>query len=1214
MSQVERKFRGTGRYEILGRIGSGGMGAVYRARDHHRDQIVALKTLLGVEASTIYGLKKEFRALAKVVHRNLVAFYELVAEDGEWFYTMELVDGVGFSRHVRRNGVDILALRRSLPQLAAGINAIHQAGKLHRDLKPSNVLITPEERVVILDFGIVADLASTGGEHRSLGEGVWGTAAYMAPEQAHGEASPASDWYAMGVILYEALTGQLPFSGPAFSVISQKLESEPPRPGDVAPDVAPDLADLCVDLMALRAEDRPDHSNILQRLGAEPERVATPRATSTPLVGRDLQLDRLEEAYQGSLSGEPVFVCVHGPSGIGKTTLLEKFVNEKSAQESALVLKGLCYERENLPYKGVDAAIDDLSRFLATLPAEDVRDLLPEDVTLLCTIFPVLEQLPVIAELSTFRRDIREPVEVRRRAFLALRELLRRVATIKPLIIYIDDLQWGDDDSIVLLNELLMTVGKLRLLLIVAFPSEEIEATPFLRPLLELVSRGDRHVELRVGPLTVTESRQLASALVGPDDGLREAQLEPIVREAAGSPLLVEQFARYAHSLVAEQDSDDRGLVTIHDILEFRLRSLPKEARLLLNTVAVAGRPIDGAVAWDAAELEGDERQTIKLLCLEHLLRTSGSVDQVEFCHSRLREAVLARIPTEQFPIIHGQLAGAMEARGILDPEGYLEHWLAAGETDRAARYAAEAADRAADALAFERAAVLYRRAIDLSLPEEDGDALRLKLGDALANAGRGAEAAAVYLETAVNLPFSRALELRRMAADQLLRSGHIDHGLAVIRSVLAASGLELARSPRHALLRIIVRRLLIAVRGLGFRAHDAGARDQSLRDRVDTCWVVTIGLARVDNIRGSDFNTLHMLLAQKLGDPYRFVRALSAQAAFVSTGGNPARTRADRFVQLATEWAAKTQEPHAIGLARLADGIAGFYVGEFARTFECQNDAERIFREECVGVAWEINTAQQYTLSSLYYMGEFRQLAQRAPVRLAEALDRGDLYAAADVAAGRPIVAWLFSDDPMAARERFRETMGKWTLHGFHFQHYSSLLAQVQVDLYTGDAEAAWGAMARRWPELTRSLLLRIQQIRIEVRDLRARAALAAVTGGTGDLQSRVKQARRDAKKILHEKTHWGDPFAHLILGGACALEGDLATALNYTREAIGGFEAVGILGHASVARRRYGQLIGGDEGQKLIRETDHWMASEGVVNPARVTAMLAPGFEHLE
>ena len=907
-----------------------------------------------------------------------------------------------------------------------------------------------------------------------------------------------------------------------------------------------------------------------------------------------------------------MFVCVHGPSGIGKTTLLRKFLDEKSEQGSALVLEGLCYERENLPYKGVDAVIDNLSRFLGSLPAEDVRDLLPEDIKLLCTIFPVLEQVPVIAELATLRPDIREPVEVRRRAFLALRELLRRVARIRPLIIYIDDLQWGDDDSIGLLNELLMSVGTLRLLLIVSFPSEEIEATPFLRPLLEL-AREERHVELRVGALTVSESRELAGALAGWSNGLQEAYLEPIIREAAGSPLLVEQFVKYARALVAEWGSD-QVLITLHDILEFRLGSLPEEARMLLNTVAVAGRPIDPAVAWDAAELEGDERQTVKLLCAEHLLRFSGSVDQVEFCHSRLREAVLKRIRPEQFPIIHGQLAGAMEARGVSDPEGYLEHWLGAGETERAARYAAEAADRAADALAFERATVLYRRAIDLSRPEDDADALRIKLGGALVNAGRGAEAASVYLESAVNLPTSRALELRRIAADQLLRSGHIDHGLSVIRSVLGASGFKLARSPRHALLRVLVRQLLIRLRGLRFKVDDTATGDDSLKDRVDTCWVVAIGLARVDNIRAADFNALHYLLAQKLGDPYRFVRALSLQGAFASSSGKSTRKRADRFVRLATEWAERTQEPQAIALARLADGIAGFYVGEFARTFECQIDAERIFREECVGVAWEINTSQQYTLSSLYYMGGFRQLTLRAPERLAEALDHGDLYAAADVAAGRPIVAWLFSDDPGAARDGFRETMGKWTLHGFHFQHYSSLLAQVQVDLYTGDAEAAWGMMQRRWPELKPSMLLRIQQIRIEVRDLRARAALAAATRGTGDLQARLKSARHDAKKILGEKTDWGDPFAHLVLGGACAAEGDLGRSLDFTREAIEGFEAAGIQGHASAARRRYGQLVGGDEGGKLVAEADRWMESEGVVNPTRVTAMLAPGFEDLD
>ena len=971
MTSTEREFRGTGRYQILGRIGSGGMGAVYRTRDQHRDQIVALKTLFGVEPGSIYGLKNEFRALSNVVHPNLVAFYELVAEGGQWFYTMELVDGVDFSQYLRPDGANIPALRHSLPQLAAGIHAIHEAGKLHRDLKPSNVLITPENRVVILDFGIVADLAATGGEEHTMGEGegAWGTAAYMAPEQANGVAAPASDWYAMGVMLYEVLTGQLPFSGLPFAMIAQELAGEPQAPAEIDPDVPPDLAQLCMDLLAIEPSDRPNHSDVLRRLGADPEPQVTARTPSTLLLGREEHLQRLEEAHQASLAGKPVFVCVHGPSGFGKTALLRRFVSEKTERGSALVLSGLCYERENLPYKGVDAVIDNLSRYLGTLPDEEVRDLLPEDIQLLCTVFPVLERVAAIDELSASRPDIREPLEVRRRAFMALRELLRRVARIHPLVIYIDDLQWADDDSVGVLHDLLASVGSLRLLLIVSFRSEEIEATPFLRPLVEL-GREDGHVELRVGPLAVGASRQLARDLAGPDAGLQETYLEPIVRESAGSPLLIEQFVGYALALVAEQGADD-GLITLHDILEFRLRSLPDSARLLLNTVAIAGRPIDGAVAWAAAELQGDERQTVKLLCREHLLRFSGSVDRVEFCHSGLREHVLQRIPPEQFPIIHGQLAGAMEARGIHDPEGLLEHWLAAGETELAARYAAEGADRAADALAFERAAVLYRRAIDLAASGENVDTLRIKLGGALVNAGRGAEAATVYLEAAVNLPTSSALELQRIAADQLLRSGHIDRGLGVIRSVLAAAGLKLARSPRHALLRVIFRRLLIRLGGLSFKPHDGGARDPTLKDRVDTCWVVATGLGRVDHFRAADLEALHMLLARKLGDPYRYVRALSAEAAYASTGGNATRKRTDEFVRLANEWAEKIREPHAIALARFADGMAGFYVGEFSRTFECQKAAERIFREECVGVGWEINTSQQYTLSSLYYMGE---------------------------------------------------------------------------------------------------------------------------------------------------------------------------------------------------------------------------------------------------
>ncbi len=237
-----------GEYQVVRRIGRGGMGAVYEAIDTS-GEVVALKTLRGFSPTMLYHLKNEFRALAGVTHPNLIGLDKLYVSGTQAYFTMELVDGRDLVRYVRGDaGVGVCSpelverLRGVLPQLVDAVAALHEAGKLHRDLKPSNVLVTAEGRAVVLDFGLVRDTSEVSALSSS-NEAFVGTPAYMAPELASGDSlSQDCDWYAIGVILYEALVGALPFDGGGFQVLLDKCRSAAPRVSTRAPGAPEDLA------------------------------------------------------------------------------------------------------------------------------------------------------------------------------------------------------------------------------------------------------------------------------------------------------------------------------------------------------------------------------------------------------------------------------------------------------------------------------------------------------------------------------------------------------------------------------------------------------------------------------------------------------------------------------------------------------------------------------------------------------------------------------------------------------------------------------------------------------------------------------------------------------------------------------------------------------------------------------------------------------------
>ena len=348
-----------GQWPVRAHAGSGSFGSVHEVFDRDRQANVALKIPHEAAAKNLFLFKKEFRALADIRHPNLVNFHELIAENAQWFFTMELIDGIDILRYLRRQGVrddtptipqaepdflerdvsdlppasapaNLHLVAQSFRQLTLGLMAIHEAGLLHKDIKPSNVLVTREGKVVLLDFGLATELEASHLNPVDTAE-VTGTPAYMAPEQLlDNKCMEASDWYSVGVLLYHVLTGRLPFQGNGLRILINKVSQHPPSPDQLIPGIPLEFSELCMDLLNPSPVDRPGGLQVLQRLQLAKNANGTIRAFALPrdFIGRTREMETLIQAFHGLQNGQPGWVNLHGGSGMGKSHLVRMFQRE----------------------------------------------------------------------------------------------------------------------------------------------------------------------------------------------------------------------------------------------------------------------------------------------------------------------------------------------------------------------------------------------------------------------------------------------------------------------------------------------------------------------------------------------------------------------------------------------------------------------------------------------------------------------------------------------------------------------------------------------------------------------------------------------------------------------------------------------------------------------------------------------------------------------
>lgn len=1209
------------RFEIRRRIGGGVLGEVFEAYDRQRGEMVALKTLHRPRLAAIQKLQGEFKTLAAISHPNLVPLYEIHVGQESSFYTMELVEGASLKGYVYSSEetaeapgetatLDGSRLRSALLQLALGVKAIHDAGKLHGDLKPSNLLVTPRGGLVILDFGVAAELIFSA---RSVESGFAGTAAYMAPEQARGEPpQPASDWYAVGVILFEVLTGRWPFVGSLARILIDKQFMTAPSPSDLRHGLSPDLVDLCRCLLETDPADRPTGAEIVQRLGGtDADLLTKPLGRSEGrFVGRQAHLAALDDAFALTQTGAAVSVSIHGSSGIGKTALVGAFLQRVRRRTQAVLLTGRCFPHEAAPFKALDGIVESLGRFLRHLGKNLVEELLPPRVDLLARLFPALLRLESVAlavegsETQRWEGDGPDRLTLRRLAFEALRRLLSRLASIHPVILHVDDLQWSDADSVVLLRELLKTPDAPPILLLTTFRGEEVDTRPFLQELLAQTGNPKRR-QLVVGKLTAQESQELARLHLGPM-GETEAPVQRIVAEAQGSPFLIEQLSRSAPA----EDPGTRMGVEVADLLRFQVERIGPSSRRLLRILAAAGKPLAWDLAGRAAQV-GNERQHLESsLTAALLVRSFGGDERVELFHDRLRETLVAEMSDEEIRNVHARLASVLEEEGHEDPGTLMEHYARAGDHVRAGRLAQQAAARCSAALAFAHSARLYRMALEMGHVEEaERLGLLHDLADSLALAGKTREAAELHLELAGMTQGRQSQEYRRRSAMEYLRAGDVDRGLEITKGVLRSVGLEMPPDRRSSLTSLRWHRFHLWLRRYRYRREDAARIPARRLLRIDTCWAIASGLMTLDALQAADFQSRHLLLALEAGEERRVARALAMEVGIRSPAGSRVHRQTSGRRRRAHQLAGELGDAYAAALATLQDGIALFLGGGFRSALETCDRAEAMFGACYEGTVWEVTTARRFSLAALAHLGEIGEVSRRLPGCLREASEQGNTCGAYQLKT-RLNVFWLAADDPDEARRQTDEAARTWVQGGFHLPHWDLVAARAEADLYTGHGVDALSAMEENLPALRKALLLGLQPVRAEAVLLTARSCLATALQDRSRRSELQLRARRGARQLDRESVPHARPLATLLRAAAAHLEGDSSGARDALERAAFGFESLEMRLHSTAAWRRLGELLGGTAGQELVHRSDAWMKQQNIRNPSRMTAMLTPGF----
>ncbi|MBN2723753.1 MAG: protein kinase [Deltaproteobacteria bacterium] len=1253
----QQSFSGD-RFEVIKILGEGGMGIVYEVVDQKLGSRLALKTIKEENSESLLMLKREFRSLQDLKHKNLISFGELFEDQGRWFFTMELiadaVDLVSYIRdtdftndhntsssnmllnnfpssnigntepkalhiedisdHIKYNEA---RLRTSFVQLCEGLKVLHTSGRLHRDIKPGNVMVDPNGRVIIMDFGLVTETQ----EHLKTMSRFFpvGTSAYMSPEQAaNGALSPASDWYSVGVVLFQALTGKLPFEGNFSSIMLEKQTRKAPSPDEYVKNLPKDLIKLTNQLLSFDPSERGESDSIIQSFSGTDVSLFMKRSNhlsnSDFYVGREKELDLLKTSYEKFIGGTGVLNIIHGPSGLGKSDLIRTFLKTNVMHtRNTIILKGRCYEHESVPFKAVDAVIDALSQVLIKMPKEDQYYVTPQDSAYLTRVFPVLNRVESMSMNVIKKSDREDPQEIRSLAFGALRELFKRISNKYKLVVYIDDFQWADDDSLKLLRSLFKSPGAPVVFLVFSHLTEgsgSLDEQDFNS--IYSIIPGEK-IMVPVYPLSEKESVTLAEKLFEAYGvSSKKEFLDVIAKESGGYPLFISELVKHISSL-SGRIPENQDFV-LENVLWERISSLEPESRKILETICISTVPVSLEFITEINNsTSGAFMRLISELRISGLLRSSGRKNdwKLEPHHERVRRSVLENLSPEVLKQWHRIFAKKYKQTGNHQPDILAYHYHAAEEYKLARYYYIEAAENACTIMAFEQSIIFYKKAIKLSdLNDINTDNELRKLWQnyaiVLADSGHSQEAAHAYLKLVDGAVTAEKLNIQRIAGGLLLRSGHMDEGIDVMEKILKTLKIRLPKTPVKILLSLVYRRFLLRLRGLSFKSKDISQISAENYEKVEIFHSITDGMGIADVIKGADLGTRWVHAALNVGEPRQVLEALSREVNYIASSGNYGSTYTHKILSAINRILEKVDYPVISGYMHSADAYRHYMSGNYSLALKAAEDSIKVF-ENFNSYYWERAQMSFVVVWSLFYLGELDDMSHRAEIMLDNANERDDLLAFSGNFLGLPNIAYMDKYGVENAELEVEKLIRRWTTKGYHLQHYWYLLNRFNINTYNGNFNTSYNLIHENWNILKKSLLLLLPSIGNESVYMKARAALGIYRENT---ESRKKSLLREAvsgnKKLLRSSHPWNQGISHFLSSQIFSLKGDDDSSVQELKLAIDHFDSFEMKLHANTGRHKAGMLIGGDEGKELMDTAQIYFSKQSFRDPERLTGLI--------